>query len=148
MSQSKRESAITQAISEATGGGSPVLMYYDGVSMPVHLKEGKSPIEFGKFIKRSARQQIQEAKNKGITKDDMIKQSKDFLEIIHYSIKSRLKDGKLDCISDEAFDTDCPVLGTSAQVSAMWYLNVEILLQLKAIKNDNMNGWLFIHAYL
>ena len=147
-SRNQTDSAIKQAISEAMGGGSPVLMFYDGISMPVFLKDGKSPIEFGKFIKRSARGQIQDAKRRGITKNDMIETCKDFLDIIHYSIKSRMKDGKLDCCSEELFDIDCPILGSSSKVSAMWYLNTEILLQLKAINNDDKNGWLFIHAYL
>jgi len=141
MTQLITESMIKEAISDAMGG-SPVLMFYKGVCMPVSLKENKTVEGFVNFIKKSAKEQIEIALSDGTTSREFKKYCKAVLNIIYDSIIRRGDDLKLD--DDEIFDVDLPGFGTTREVTALWYLNVEILLQLKALKNDNQNGWLMI----
>jgi hypothetical protein len=113
------------------------LLYYKGSAMPYCVKDPKA---FYEGVKQASNKMIVLGLREGISiKDqiDLMCGQLDRMENEMYVItnKKAWNTGQLiDAWGEEEFD----------KRSRLWCLNIEALLQLRAIQNDDMNGWLFM----
>lgn len=145
MSQSRKQSQSQPQSPD----GKIAMMFYKKTAIPIPVTDSK---EFYKSIMEQTEDEIKKNMRRGLKIKDMIKgcfeENDKILKVVEKIIPTimSLDDYclKLSCLAKELGIEDDDKVTSGKFVMIHWYINTCVLIRLRALENNDDNGWLII----